>query len=569
MKKYRWVVKEKVDSTLVDHLSKKINISPELAHILCQRGYTSFDSAKSFFRPNIDELHDPFLMKDMGVAVNRLSQAIYNNEKILIYGDYDVDGTTSVALVYSFIKNFYQNIDYYIPDRYAEGYGISTKGIDFASEHNFTLVISLDCGIKAIDKIDYANTKGIDFIICDHHRPGETIPNAKAVLDPKRTDCSYPFKELSGCGVGFKLIEAFSVQNGIEVEKLYDYLDYLAISIAADIVPIVDENRILAYYGLKKINENPRLGIKTLIELAGIENEVTINSLVFGFAPRINAAGRLGDAKNAVKLLVEESSSKAEKIGAEINKTNLDRRELDSSITDEALEMISSDVKVSSKKTTVLYNESWHKGVVGIVASRCIESYYRPTIILTKSNGSLSGSARSVADFDVYNAIENCSAHLEQFGGHKYAAGLTLKEENLQSFMDAFENEVSSTITEDMLIPKINIDTGLDLRQLTPSFYNIIKQMEPFGPKNMQPIFVSKGVVDSGYSRVVGEKHLKLSINHNNSATIDGIAFGMAEYYEQIKRGNPFDICYSVELNKYRGNVSLQLKIRDIRTNIG
>ena len=570
MKNFLWKYKETPHSDLIVTLSKEINVSSPIATLLVQRNIDSYHKAEKFFRPKIEELHDPFLMKDMDKAVNRLSEAISNDEKILIYGDYDVDGTTSVSLVYSFLKEIYPNVDYYIPDRYEEGYGISFKGIDYADENDFSLIISLDCGIKAVDKIDYANQKNIDFIICDHHRPAEKLPEAIAILDPKREDCNYPFDELSGCGVGFKLMEAFSIQNGIEIENLYQYLDFLAISIAADIVPIVGENRILAFYGLEQINQSPKPGIKLLKDLAGFEDQkLNITNLVFGFAPRINAAGRMGDAKDAVKLLTCSSEKEGEEIAGLINKSNTDRREIDSSITEEVIEKISNDEALKNAKTTVLYNEKWHKGVVGIVASRTIETFYRPTIILTKSNGKLAGSARSVEGFDVYNAIEKCSEHLIQFGGHKYAAGLTLDENKLDDFTNAFEKEVSKTITEEMLQPKINVDCELELNQINWSFFNVLEQMAPFGPSNMQPIFVSKNVIDAGGSRIVGENHLKLSIKQNGSHIIDGIAFGMADYYDKIKDGTPFDICYSLDKNEFRGNTSLQLQIRNIKIDIG
>ena len=566
MKDYRWLYKSIPEKQQIKELSAAINVKKPIATLLCQREITNYKLAKSYFRPNFDEIHDPFLMKDMSLAVNRLSDAIHNNEKILVYGDYDVDGTTSVALVYSFLKTLYPNISYYIPNRYKEGYGVSKEGINYAKNNNFTLIISLDCGIKAVDKIDYANTLGVDFIICDHHNPGPKVPNAVAVLDPKQKDCNYPYKELSGCGVGFKLMQAFSQQQGIALEKLFNYLDLLAISIAADIVPITGENRILTYYGLQLINKDPRPGVQWLIELAGLEKgKITISNVVFGFAPRINAAGRMGNATDAVKLLIAKSKNEGEKIAGEINKSNIDRREIDSSITEEALEKILKDETLLNAKTTVLYNESWHKGVIGIVASRCIETYYRPTIILTKSNGKLTGSARSVDDFDVYKAIENCNHFLEQFGGHKYAAGLTLKENQLEDFKNAFENEVTKLITDDMLVPKINVDLKLKLSQITWSFFNVLEQMAPFGPENMQPIFVTENVIDTGNSRIVGENHLKLSITQPNTQAIEGIAFGMADFCDRIKNGVPFNICYSIEKNEFRGNSTLQLRIRDIK----
>lgn len=564
-KNYHWKYKTEVEENKIASFSKSLNISRPLAKMLIQRNIDTFDKAKDFFRPKIEELHNPFLMKDMDIAVERLSDAIENGEKILVYGDYDVDGTTSVALVYSFLNQIYEKVDFYIPDRHKEGYGISMQAIDFAASNDFSLIISLDCGIKAIKQIDYANEKNIDFIICDHHRPGEKLPNAVAVLDAKREDCHYPYDELSGCGVGFKLMQAYTIEKGLDEKELFQYLDYLVISIAADIVPITGENRILAYYGMKIINSKPRAGVAKLIELAGLEKDINTTNVVFGFAPRINAAGRMGDAKNAVRLLISKDTNDAFDVGQGVNQDNTDRKELDRAITEEVIEKISNSEELKQAKTTVLYNENWHKGVLGIVASRSIETFYRPTIILTKSNGLLTGSARSVEGFDVYNAIDACIEHLEQFGGHKYAAGLALKEENFEAFCSAFEKQVASTITADQLIPKIEVDTEMALSNVTDSFFNIIKQMEPFGPENMQPVFTSKGVVDSGYSRVVGEKHLKLSVRQGNSPVIDGIAFGMGEVYEKISGGQPFDICYSIEQNEWNGRVNLQLKIRDIK----
>ena len=563
----RWVLKPAPDQETVSRLAKSLLISDSMATILCQREVCDYDLARAYFRPSLDHLHDPFLIKDMDKAVARLNEAIQRDEKVLIYGDYDVDGTTSVALAYSFLKDHIATIDIYIPNRDTEGYGISKQGVEWAAENGFTLVVSLDCGIKSMEKVAYAKTKGVDFIICDHHLPDTTIPEAVAVLDPKRVDCPYPFKELSGCGVGFKLMQAFSLQNGLDTTRLFDLLDLVVVSIAADIVPITGENRILAHYGLKLLNSGQPLrpGLAALKDLAGIKEEMDINSIVFGFAPRINAAGRMGDAKRSVHMLLAATKEEAFTKAGIIDETNKERRGHDTSITKEALLMIEQDDVLRTSRSTVLYKESWHKGVVGIVASRCIEKYYRPTIILTESNGKASGSARSVHGFDVHSAILACSDLLEQFGGHMYAAGLTLKVENIPAFRERFEQVVSQTITEEQLIPQIEIDAPLRLKQITPNFHKIIKQMEPFGPGNAAPVFMSECVYDTGSCRVVGDTHLKLRLEQEDSHPIDAIAFGMGDYYPRIRKGIPFDVCYCVEENVFRGISSLQLRIRDIR----
>lgn len=563
----RWVIKPKSDETIVSELSKALNIDKVLANLLVQRGVTSFEEAKKFFRPSLDDLHDPFLMKDMDKAVLRLEKAIRTNEKILVYGDYDVDGTTAVSLVYSFLKEFHPSVDYYIPDRYAEGYGISFTGIDFAKENGFTLIIALDCGIKAIDKVDYAAERGIDFIICDHHRPGETLPNAAAVLDPKRIDCNYPFDELCGCGVGFKLVQAYSQRNNIPFSELEQYLDLCAISIASDLVPIVGENRILCYYGLKQINKAPRKGIKAILELANIKKEVTINELVFTIGPRINAAGRLETGRNAVALLISDNHDIAAENGKNINITNTERRSIDVTITQHALSMIEGNLELTTRKSTVLFCPDWHKGVVGIVASRMIEKYYRPTIILTESNGKATGSARSVKDFDVYDAIEACSDLLEQFGGHKYAAGLTLKLENLAAFQQKFEEVVSSTIQDHMLIPEIEIDEEIELCDITPKFFRILNQFSPFGPGNMAPVFMTKNLVDKGAVRIVGNNHLKMDIHcaDNEEICFSSIAFSQAKHFDHVLRKKPFSACFAIEENVFNGSVSLQLNVKDMK----
>lgn len=546
-------------------LQNELKIHPALCSILVQRGIETYEQAKAFFRPSLAELHDPFLMKDMDKAVNRIERAFLNGEKILIYGDYDVDGTTAVATVYSFFKEQYPNIDYYVPNRYTEGYGISLKGIDYAAENGFSLVIALDCGIKANDKIDYANRKGVDFIICDHHLPGAEIPKAVAVLDPKRNDCSYPFKELSGCGIGFKLIQAFAQANNLPSEKYLQYLDLVCVSIGADIVPIVGENRILAWHGLQKVNTNPVTGLKKLMEVAGIKKKLNITDVVFILGPRINAAGRIDDAKHAVKLLIADKVDyNAEAHAFQLNTLNNERKDLDRSITAHALEIIGSDATLINRKTTVVYHPEWHKGVIGIVASRLTETYYRPTIVLTESDGKVTGSARSVKNFDLYEAIYECRDLLIQFGGHRFAAGLTLHPENVEPLMQRFEEVVSERISEEDLIPELEIDAEISFEDITSKFYNIIQQMAPFGPGNMDPVFVTRNVQDSGWSKVLKEEHLKFSLRKNNGELIDGIGFGMADKLSIVK-SRPFDIAYHLDENEWQGNVRLQLIVKDVK----
>jgi single-stranded-DNA-specific exonuclease len=549
------------NNAVVSKLSKVLNVSEIVAHLLVLRGITTFEEAKSFFRPEISYLHDPLLMKNMQKAVDRIQTVISNGEKVLVYGDYDVDGTTSVAMMYSFLKKKVKEIEYYIPCRYDEGYGISLKGIDYAKDNNFALIIALDCGIRAINQVDYANKKGVDFIICDHHKPGEKVPEAVAILNPKQIDCDYPYKELSGCGVGFKLIQAFSKQNNIDFSEIMEYLDLLTVSIGADIVPMTGENRVFSFYGLQQINKNPRVGLKALMEIANKTKDVTITDLVFGVAPRINAAGRIDHAKKAVDILVETDYAKAKLFADKIEENNTTRKGLDKSITMEALEMI--DLK---KKSTVVHSEHWHKGVVGIVASRLIETHYKPTIVLAEKDGVLTGSARSVHNFDLYSAIAKCEHLCEKFGGHKYAAGLSIKKENLPQFIDSFEKSVSESITEDQLTQKINIDKVIDIDAVDDKLYRIIKQFSPFGPKNLSPIFVSKGVIDNGYGKQVGEEKTHLRINaKKNKGAIAGIGFGMGEYFEIIKDNQTFDVCYSIDENEWNGKKSLQLRIRDIK----
>lgn len=565
----KWVFKESGDAQQVESLSKELNINRILANLLVQRGYNSFEKAKEFFRPSLNLLHDPFLMKDMDIAVSRIEQALLNGEKILIFGDYDVDGTTAVALVYTFFRTIFNdsNIDFYIPDRYKEGYGISETGIDYAHENGFSLIIALDCGIKSIDKVAYAKSKGVQFIICDHHRPGAELPDAVAVLDPKRNDCNYPYKELSGCGVGFKLIQGYAAAHQIPFENLHQYLDLVAISIAADIVPITGENRILTHFGLIRLNEQPRQGIKAILDISGNKGNLTVNDIVFTIAPRINAAGRIESGKQAVELLISDNAGDALIQGEEINKKNTTRRGLNESITKEALDIIKNDSGFSKRKSTVLYNPDWHKGVIGIVASKLTDEFYKPTVILTRSNGIASGSARSVKDFDIYNAIESCSDLLEQFGGHMYAAGLTMKEENIDAFKERFEEVVSSTIEDRMLIREIEIDETISFSEINESFFRVLKQFAPFGPGNMAPVFMSKEVYDRGDVRIVGNNHLKLSLLQKNNSRIvlDSIAFQCGNYLDEVASNKHFHVCYQVEENNFRGRTKLQLNIKDIQ----
>ncbi len=567
MKKY-WKYISQASENQIESLAEQINIRPELANLLIQRNVQTFEEAKLFFRPSIDHLHDPFLMQDMDVAVDRLKKAMENKERILVYGDYDVDGTTSVALVYSFLREIYTELDFYVPDRYSEGYGISLQGIDYAKETNVSLVIALDCGIKAIDKIEYANKKNIDFIICDHHTVGETIPDAVAVLDPKRLDCNYPYKELSGCGVGFKFLQAFSQRNDIQFELLQKYIDLVAVSIASDIVPLTGENRTLAYFGLKKLNSHPLVGLHTLIKLSGAGGKkFTISDSVFKIGPRINAAGRVEKASKSVELLIEQDVRKAKEFGKLIDEYNSTRKALDESITAEALAMLNDNELELDKKSTVVYKEEWHKGVIGIVASRLIEKYYRPTIVLTKSNGKATGSGRSVEGFNLYNAIDSCSDLLSGFGGHKYAAGLTMDIEHIPEFKTRFNQFVNEHITDEQLIPRITIDALINFEAITPKFYRVLNQFAPFGPENLSPIFVTENVRDAGNSRRVGEegRHLSLDLISENGVKIRGIAFSMAEFYDDVVSGKPFDICYSIQENIYKEKKTLQLFIKDIK----
>jgi single-stranded-DNA-specific exonuclease len=577
----RWVIKEQGEANVVKVLARDLNVDLHIANLLAQRGITTAEEANKFFNPEISELHDPFLMKDMDIAVSHIEKAIASKEKILVYGDYDVDGTSAVALVYSFLKEIYtaDNLDFYIPDRYIEGYGVSLKGIDFAAEHGFTLIICLDCGIKATEQVQYAKDKGIDFIICDHHRPGDSLPPAVAILDPKRADCNYPYNELSGCGIGFKLVQAYAQKYNIPFSKIGQYLDLVVVSIASDIVLITGENRILAYFGLLLLNANPRPGLEAVLDFGGVKRQqdhqkdqvfsrfLNVNDLVFLVGPRINAAGRVENGRKAVELLICEDITTAMRHGEYINDNNTERRSLDTNITQAALNMVLADNTSASRKTTIVYHPDWHKGVVGIVASRLIETYYRPTIVLTQSNGLITGSARSVKDFDIYDAIDACSDLLEHFGGHKYAAGLSLKPENLQAFCEKFEKTVSETIEEKMLIPEIEIDAELELTNISPRFYKLLKQFAPFGPGNMSPVFLTRGLVDKGFARIVGQHHLRFCVMYPGifKPEYNAIAFGQSDYLPLVSKRKVFSLCYHIDENEWNGTVTLQLVVKDVK----
>lgn len=556
----KWKI-QKSDQNLVTQLSEELGVNKIVAHLLVLRGISTFDEAKKFFRPQISDLHDPFLLKGMGKAVERIELALKRGEKILVYGDYDVDGTTSVSMMYSYLNRFTDKIGYYIPDRYDEGYGISFKGIDHAQIEEYTLIIALDCGIRDVKQVEYASNKGIDFIICDHHTPGVNTPRAVSVLNPKQKDCNYPYKELSGCGVGFKLIQAISEKRNIDFNEIGEYLDLLALSIGADIVEMTGENKVLAFYGMRVINQSPRMGLKALIEKSGKSGDLSMSDVVFGIAPRINAAGRIEHGKRAVEILIEKDIEKAKELAEGIETHNNERKELDQRITKEALKMID-----ENKKSTVVYSSDWHKGVVGIVASRLIEKYYKPTIVLSEKDGELTGSARSVKGFDLYEALLKCEHLLEKFGGHKYAAGLTVKKQNLESFILEFEKVVSETITKEQLEAEIDVDLEIDIDDVTPKLYRIIKQFAPFGPKNRTPTFVSRNVTDSGKGKIVGEdkSHLRLVLNTSKNP-ITSIGFRMAEEFEKTNDSKEFDICYSVDENYWNGITSLQLRLKGIK----
>ncbi|MDP3680829.1 MAG: single-stranded-DNA-specific exonuclease RecJ [Flavobacterium sp.] len=561
----RWTLKSKPSEDTVQHLAKALNVEDFVATLLVQRGIETFEDAKRFFRPSLDDLHDPYLMKDMEKAVARIEKAIENEENILIFGDYDVDGTTAVSLVSSYLKTYYPNVATYIPDRYDEGYGISFKGIDFADDNGFSLIIALDCGIKSIDHVAYAKARHIDFIICDHHRPGDSLPEAVAVLDPKRDDCNYPYDELCGCGIGFKLIQALGVNRNQTIDDLIPYLDLVSAAIAADIVPMTGENRVLAYFGLQVINTDPRPGIKAIIHQIK-KQTLDITDVVFIIAPRINAAGRIKHGNHAVELLTEFDFEQAQQFASEIEAYNSERKDLDKLITKEALKQIEENNE-KERFTSVVFQEDWHKGVIGIVASRLIETYYRPTLVFTKSGDKYAASARSVKGFDVYNALEACTEHLEQFGGHMYAAGMTLKEENYQIFKDAFEKEVERTIHPDMLTPEIAVDAEIDFADITPKLIRILKQFQPYGPQNMTPIFLTKNIKDTGYGKPLGQEdeHLKLFVKQNNSEGIAAIGFNLGSKIELTTYQKPFQAVYCIDENEWKGKLSLQLRLRDIK----
>ncbi|REE00414.1 single-stranded-DNA-specific exonuclease RecJ [Marinoscillum furvescens] len=562
----RWVLRDIPNKEKLDELSRSLNINKQLATLLLQRGVSTFDEAKTFFRPSLDHLHDPFLMLDMDRAVNRLCEAIFSNEKILIYGDYDVDGTTSVSLMYGFLKAFSDQLVYYIPDRYTEGYGISTKGIEHAHAQGIQLIISLDCGIRAVDKAALAKSYGIDLIICDHHLPGEELPDAYAILDPKRPGDNYPFKELSGCGVGFKLLQGFCEQNSIDQEQLFVHLDLVCVSIASDIVPIVGENRVLAYYGLKKLNHSPCPGLKALIDVSSLRGELDITSIVFYLGPRINATGRLTHAHDSVKLLTAEDASETEVFAQVLHAKNAQRKDFDKTITEEALEMVSTNTEMKDARSTVLFKNDWHKGVIGIVASRCIEKYYRPTIILTESEQKATGSARSVEGFDIHAAISQCEDLLLQFGGHTHAAGLTLPLENVPAFQQKFEEVVATTISPELLVPRLEVDLEVALSFANYKNYMILKQMAPFGPQNLTPVLVARKVKLKSPPRVIKETHLKMDLcEDGNDFTYPAIGFGLAEKLPVIQSSEYFDVAFQLEENEYRGHKSLQLNIKDVK----
>ena len=570
-KECKWILKEPADAAKVSRLAAELGIDSVLADLLVKRGVETFEQARSFFRPSLEDLHDPFLMKDMDIAVQRIRDAITGGQRILVYGDYDVDGTTAVSLVYSFLRRFTPEVDFYIPDRYSEGYGLSMKGIDYAAGTGVKLIITLDCGIKAIEKVEYARSKGIDVIICDHHLPEAELPKAVAVLDPKREDCHYPFDDLSGCGVGFKLVQAYSIRYGIPFESLIPLLDLLVVSISADLVSMVGENRVLAHFGLKQLNEDPRKGLLAMISLSQLEpGHLTIDDIVFKIGPRINAAGRMDEGKKAVELLSATDMDRALEIGKEINEKNNDRKDIDREITREALEMVQNGKCLINDNAIIVYNPGWNKGVVGIVASRLVEAFYKPTVVLTDSNatGFITGSARSVAGFDLYQSIEHCADLLEDFGGHVYAAGLTLRQSNIKEFAERINGFISGKITTEMLTPVVTIDAKLDFAQITPKFLRLLKQFQPFGPGNNNPLFLTENVYDGGNGRKVGAGgvHVKLDLIQESQPyhQIPAIAFNMSEFYDYIKAGNPFDACYSIVENYYRGNSTTQLRIKDL-----
>lgn len=562
----RWTVKA-YQPNQEKLLQSSLRIHPLLCRLLVQRHVHTYEAARQFFRPTLEDLHDPWLMKDMDKAISRIELAFFRHEKILVYGDYDVDGTTAVATVYAFLHKLYNNIEFYIPHRYREGYGISNEGIAFARDNDFSLVIALDCGIKSVELISQAKEMGIDFIICDHHLPDAIVPPAVAILNPKQYDCPYPYKELSGCGIGYKLICAYAQKRGLPISEANQYLDLVATSIAADIVPMTGENRVLAFHGLKKVNSNPLPGIKALITLSALKEQLTISNLVFVIAPRVNAAGRMDDARKAVNLFIENDEEKAAAIAAVLHADNFDRKEVDNTITQEAVSLLQNDDTIAQKKSTVLYQAHWHKGVVGIVASRLIDKYYyRPTIILTQSNDVVAGSARSVTGFNVYEAIHQCKDLLENYGGHFYAAGMTLKPENVPAFQQRFEEVVASSIRPDQLVPEIVIDTEISFTDITAAFYNILKQFEPLGPDNLRPVFLARNLTDTGYSRLVKEEHIKFSVKQGKTGpALSGIGFYMADKFPIVNSRKPFDMVFNIDENEWNGQTTLQLKVIDIR----
>lgn len=563
---YRWTASPKLNDQKVEQLAERINVSPAIATLLLQRGVETYEQAKKFFRPQLSDLYDPFLMKDMDKAIARIQSAIANKERFLIYGDYDVDGTTSVSIVYSFFKKLTPNIEYYIPDRYKEGYGVSKIGIDYAVSTGVNLIIALDCGTRSIELIQYAKDNNIDFIVCDHHLPGDQLPDAVALLNPKRKDCDYPYKELSGCGIGFKLLQAYAQACDMPFEEATKYLDLVAVSTCSDIVEIRDENRIMVYYGLKKINEDPCIGLQALLQSYQIKQEYEVSDIVFGIGPKINAAGRIADAKSSVKLLIEEDFHHALNLAKTLIENNTERKDIDNDITKEAMDILEASEELRQRKSTVLYSEKWHKGVIGIVASRLIETYYKPTIIFSEVNGMLTGSARSIKDFDVHDAIGACGDLVIQYGGHKYAAGLTIKKESFEAFTEKFEEIVAMNSTEELRTPEIEYDMELNFENITSKFFAVLDQFKPHGPGNMVPIFRTNNLHDAG-SRIVKEKHLKL-MAVQKGIKFDGIAFNMSDFYPLISKNMPFDICYSLEMNEYKGKKNLQLKVRDIRPSL-
>lgn len=562
---FRWSAKELPNENKITALAGAYKISIPLATILLQRGIETPEQANYFFNPKLDHLHDPFLMKDMDLAITRIEKALSNQEKILVYGDYDVDGTTAVSTVYSYFRNFNQNMEYYIPDRYKEGYGISKAGIDYAAENGFGLIIALDCGIRSNALVDYAATLGVDFIICDHHLPGDTIPNAVAILNPKRRDCTYPYKELSGCGIGYKLVQAYSKKHDLPADTHEEYLDMVAVSIASDLVDIRGENRILAYFGLKKLAENPRIGLQALMDDTVAKKDYSISDIVFGIGPRINAAGRIADAKSAVKLLIEKDFNTAQKLARVLQEHNHERKGLDSDITREAISMVENNPTLQAKKSTVLHGPNWHKGVIGIVASRLVEQFYKPTIVFSVSDDMYTGSARSVKDFDIHEAIGSCGTLVEQYGGHKYAAGLSVRRENFEAFIEKFEEIVQATLSDHSRVPEIEYDLELDIADINYDMMHSLKRMAPFGPGNMLPVFKSDRLFSNGSVRILKDKHLKLVFANGNS-NLEGIGFGLGHHLPLVSNNRTFSACYSLEENTFNGRTSLQLRLRDIKT---